>query len=329
MMKAVIIEEQYFMRDLTYERETLAAHGIELVVTRVNNDEEYIEACKDAEAVIICFADTNRNVISHLKKTKVLVRYGVGFDVIDLEAASEYGIAACNIPHYCTEEVAVQAIALLLACVRQTSLNNKMVHQGEWLHKKNWPYKRLSNLTIGVIGFGKISKKICKYLSVFGCKLMAYDPFLDDAVFAENGVIRATKEALCSTCDAIIVQLPLNDGTFHILDKAEFDLMKKGVYIVNTGRGGLVNTEALCDAIDNGTVAAAGLDVVEGEPLTDPNARILQYDCVTICPHHGAKSDAARENLIIQVIDTIIKVLEGELPSNVLNRAELLAKKAE
>lgn len=329
MMKAVIVDGKYFKHDMKYERETLAAHGIELVVTQVNNDEEYIEACKDADAVLICYADTNRNVISHLKKAKLLIRYGVGFEVIDVKAATDYGIAVCNVPHYCTEEVAVQAVALFMACLRQTTLNNKMVHQGEWLHKKNWPYKRLSNLTIGVIGFGKISKQICKYLSVFGCKLMAYDPFLDDAVFAENGVIRATKEELCSTCDAIIVQLPLNEGTFHILDKAEFDLMKKGVYIVNTGRGGLINTEALCDAIDNGTVAAAGLDVVEGEPLTDPNARILQYDCVTLCPHHGAQSDAAGVDLILQVIDTVIKVLEGDLPYNVLNRAELLAKKGE
>lgn len=327
MRKAVLVDQKFFQHDMKYERETLAAHNIELIVTQVSNDEEYIAACEDADAVLIAYADTNRNVISHLKNCKALIRYGVGFEVIDVDAATEYGIAACNIPHYCSEEVAVHACALMLDSVRRITLDDRQVKQGNWFNKTGYPYNRLSKMTLGILGFGNIARKVAQYMKGFGCSIMAYDPYLSDQVFAEMGVERASKEDICRKADIISVHIPHNKETHHTLDKAEFDMMKQGVFIVNTSRGGLINQEAMCDALDSGKIRAAGLDVVENEPVTDPTARILQYDNVTITPHRGAQSTEAGIDLIVQVINTAITAIEGQIPDNALNKKALLAKR--
>lgn len=325
-MKAVLVDKSFFFHDMKYERETLAAHGIEFVTTQVHNDEEYIAACEDADVVLICYADTNRNVISHLKNCKALIRYGVGYEVIDVEAATEYGIAACNIPHYCTEEVAVHNMAHILNALRQITADDRVVKSGKWKFSPAYEYRRLSQLTLGIICFGKISRLLATYMKPLGCNIMAFDPYLDDSVFEQYGVVRATKQEICQQCDIITVQGPLNKETYHTLDKKEFNMMKKGVIIVNTARGGLINSEALCDALDAGIVKAASLDVCEGEPIEDANNRINQYKQVTVTPHRGAQSREAGVDLIIQVIQTAIVACEGTIPENAVNRKELLAK---
>ena len=331
MKKAVLVDgdsfQHLFPHDINYERETLAAHGIELVVTQVNTDEEYIAACQDADAVLIVFANTNRNVISQLKNCKALIRYGVGYDVIDVDAATDYNIAACNIPHYCSEEVAVHACALILDCVRRITIDDRNVKAGKWSEKASYAYSRLSNLVVGTLGFGNIARKVAFYMKAFGCRVMAYDPYLPDTVFEQAGVQRASKEDICRNADIISVHIPYNKETHHTLDQAEFAMMKDGVMIVNTARGGVINQDALCDALDSGKVRAAGLDVLEGEPVTDRNARILQYSNVTITPHRGAQSTEATHDLIVQVIETAITAIEGTLPENAVNRKALLEKK--
>lgn len=326
MKKAVLVDKKFFQHDMKYERETLAAHDIELVVTQVENDDEYIAACKDADAVLIAFADTNRNVISHLNNCKALIRYGVGYEVIDVDAATDYNIAACNIPHYCSEEVAVHACALILDSVRRITVDDRHVKAGDWFVKAGYSYSRLSRMTVGILGFGNIARKVASYLKGFGCRIMAYDPYLPDSVFEQAGVERGSKEDICRAADIITVHIPHNKETHHTVDKAEFEMMKNGVIIINTSRGGLINQEALCDALDSGKVRAAGLDVLEGEPITDPNARIFQYENVTITPHRGAQSIEAGIDLIVQVIQTAITAIEGTIPENAINRKALLAK---
>ena len=329
--KVVLVDfesfQHLFPHDIRYERDTLAAHGIELVTAKVNNDEEYIAACKDADAILIVFADTNRNVISHLDHCKALVRYGVGYDVIDVDAATDYNIAVCNIPHYCSEEVAVHACALILDSVRRITVDDRHVKAGDWNVQAGYGYSRLSTMTLGILGFGNIARKVAAYMKAFGCRLMAYDPYVPDEVFAQAGVERASKEEICRAADIITVHIPHNKETHHMLDQAAFQSMKDGVIIVNTSRGGLIDQEALCDALDAGKVRAAGLDVLENEPVTDPKARILQYENVTITPHRGAQSQEATDDLIVQVIETAITAVEGTLPENTVNRKALLAKR--
>ena len=326
MKKAVLVDQKFFQHDMQYERETFAAHGIDFIVTQVENDSEYIAACEDADAVLIAYADTSRNVISQLKNCKVLVRYGVGYDVIDVDAATEYGIAACNIPHYCSEEVAVHTCALILDCVRRITIDNQHTKSGDWFIAPSYEYNRLSKMTVGILGFGNIARKVASYMKGFGCRLVAYDPYLPDDVFLQMGVERLRKEDVCQIADIITIHIPYNKETHHTLDKADFDRMKKGVMIINTSRGGLINQAALCDALDAGIVRAAGLDVLEGEPITDPTSRIFQYENVTITPHRAAQSVEAIKDLIAQVVQTAIVAIEGEIPPNAVNRKALIAR---
>jgi D-3-phosphoglycerate dehydrogenase len=308
------------------EKKMFAEHGIELVTTDIENEEDYVAKCKDADAILIVFAQTPKNVIDRLEKCKVMVRYGVGYDVIDVDACTKKGIAVCNIPDYCAEEVAAHAAALALDCLRKITIYDRTIHAGKWNGNAGYPISRLSSLTFGLCGFGNIARTAAKFMKGFGFNMIAYDPYLGDDVFAAQGVKKVDLEELCKTSDIISVHVPLSKETNHLIAKPQFDMMKKGVIIINTSRGGLVCQEDLLDAVDAGIVKAAGLDVLETEPITDPNERILKYDNIILTPHAAAQGVEAIGDLRVKVVETAVKVIKGELPFNVINKKELQAK---
>ena len=326
-MKAVMVDGRYFQNNFPKEKELLAEHGIDLVVENFKDENEYIEKCKDADALLILMEKTPKNVINHLERCKVMVRYGIGFDCIDVKAASEKGIAVCNIPDYCIPEVAAHSVALALGCLRKVTISNNEMRKGKWGEPAGYSMHRLSNLTYGFVGLGNIAKQAAKYVSGFGFRLIGYDPYLSEEVFDANHVEKVSLEELCKTADVISVHVPLSDSTYHLINKKCFDMMKKGVIIINTSRGPLINEEELLDAVDAGIVAAAGLDVQETEPLTDPKARVLQYDTVITTSHIAALTVESLGDLRMKVCQSAIKVLEGELPFNVVNKAELVKNK--
>ena len=256
-----------------------------------------------------------------------LVRYGVGYDVIDVDAATDYNIAVCNIPHYCSEEVAVHACALILDSVRRITVDDRHVKAGDWNVQAGYGYSRLSTMTLGILGFGNIARKVAAYMKAFGCRLMAYDPYVPDEVFAQAGVERASKDEICprggyhhrphppQQGDAPYAgpgRLPVDEGRRHHRQHLPGRSDRPGGPVRRPGRR---------------KVRAAGLDVLENEPVTDPKARILQYENVTITPHRGAQSQEATDDLIVQVIETAITAVEGTLPENTVNRKALLAKR--
>jgi len=324
MMKAVLVDN-FWNFDPKREKEMFQKEGIEFIVANVSDDDDYVKKCKDADAVLIGMRKTPPEVIEKLEKCKVMVRYGIGYDVIDLEACNKKGIAVCNIPDYCIEEVAAHTAALALDCLRQITYRNGLVRQMKWIgHEHGYSVKRLSGLTYGLCGFGNIARKTAEYMKGFGFKLTAYDPYVSDEVFNQAGVKKASLEDLCKTADIISVHVPLSKDTFHLISKPQFDIMKKGVIIINTSRGGLVCQEDLLDAIDKGIVKAAGLDVLETEPLTNKNERILKYDNIVLTPHFAFNSEESFDELREKVVMSAIKVLKGELPFNVVNKKYLL-----
>ena len=330
MKKCVHVDSQYFLHDRSAETERLARHGIELVTAEIEKDDAdgFVEACKDADAVITCYAEANENVFSRLPNLKIVVRTGVGYDNVDVDAATKYNIAACNIPHFCTQEVAVSACTHILNCVRRLTYENTLVHNGEWMiGSKGYPYVRLSTQKLGLVGFGKIAKMVASYMKGFGVEIMAYDPYLPDAVFEENGVRRVLLEELCAQADIISIHVPDSAKTHHLIGKEQFALMRDGVYIVNTARGGLIDQAALCDALDSGKVRAAGLDVLEEEPPTEATAKILTYENVFITPHRASQSPQSWEDLLTQMLDTVIEGIDGTIPETALNRKELATKR--
>ena len=326
--KVVYVDKELYPRDISDEQKRFAEHGVEYIDTQVKGDEDFIEKCKDADAITICYADVNANVLAHLPKTKIIVRTGVGYDMIDVNAATENNIVVCNVPHYCSEEVATQAVGHILNLVRRIGYENRLVHEGKWtVQRQGFPYARLSVQTVGLIGFGAIGRTVAGYMKAFGCKVMAYDPFLPYSVFENAGVIRGTLEEVCREATIFSVHVPYSKDTHHLLGKEQFDMMKDGVYIVNTSRGGLIDQAALCDALDSGKVRAAGLDVLEEEPPEEATKKILDYENVFISPHSGAQGPEAQADLFKQVVDTVLEGLDGSIPKTAVNGKAIAAKR--
>ena len=301
--------------------------GYELEIYDLRDKDKIIEKIKDADAIVTIYTKIDKELLKHCKNLKVAVRAAVGPDVFNLEDCTAAGIPACNVPNYSTEEVAAHTITLALAVARKISISNRVVYGGNWnvtcLHNVH----RLSTMKMGFVGFGRIVRQAAEYAKHFGFSLCAYDPFLPDEIFERCGVEKVSKEQLFKTCDIICVNVPLTEETYHIIDYAAVESMKQDVYIVNTGRGGCIETAALVDGLKAGKIAGVGLDVIEEEPLRNADAEILQYENVIITSHTGYYSEEAKYDQFRLCGETIVQIFNGELPENVLNRKELLLKK--
>ena len=254
----------------------------------------------------------------------MIVRYGVGYDVVDVDACSKAGIVVCNVPDAGTFEVAGHAFALALNCVRKITYYDRYIRSGHWHPGDGYTIHRYSEYTYGFCGFGNIARATAKYAANLNCRLIACDPYIKDDIFEQAGVKRVGFDELLAQSDIISVHALLCEETYHMFSKEQFGKMKPGMIIVNTARGGVIDQEALMDALDAGIVAAAGLDVNEYEPLTDLNNRLFQYDSVVITPHSATESEEYFKTLQERAARTAIAVLKGELPRNVINRDAIL-----
>ena len=328
MAKAVYVDQHVLPHDFSAEQSIYEENGVEFTETQVESLADFAEKCKDADVIITCHTPVGRDVIEALPNLKMVVRTGVGFEQVDMAAATEHGVAVCNIPHFCMQELALQTVGHILNAVRRIGYENRLVHEGQWgLTAKGYPFARLSAMTLGLIGFGNAARTVAGYMKSFGCRIMACDPYLADEVFANAGVCRGTFEEVLQHADIISVHVPYSEATHHLMNKDTFSLMKDGSYFINTSRGGVVDQDALCDALESGKIRAAGLDVLEEEPPTEKTARILQYDNVFITAHTGAQSPEAMADLFIQVAQTAVAGALGKIPDNTLNKKELAARK--
>ena len=325
-MKAVVVDSKIIdlFTDFSIEQRILGEAGIDLAVENITNPADYVRLCRDAEALLLIGYKTPRAVIEQLPACRVIVRYGVGYDAVDVAACSERGIVVCNVPDAGTYEVGSHAFALALDCLRKTTWYDRQIRRGSWHAGSGYKIRRLCEYTFGYCGFGNIGRAAARFAGLLGCRLIAYDPFVSDETFAAAGVARVTFDELLSQADVISIHTPLNAKTHHLFAQEQFMKMKPGMILVNTSRGGLVDREALMDAIDAGIVAAAGLDVHEHEPLTDMSDRIFRYDTIVLTPHTATESTAYAPTLQELVARTAVAVLNGELPANVINREAIL-----
>lgn len=289
----------------------------------MTSDAEVIGEVADADAIVTTYYPINKTIIDAAPNLKVILRNAIGYEIIDFDAANARRIPVCNIPDYCTEEVATHTFALLLACERKLKVSAKLVERGEWKIKCDYPIDRLSKQTLGMIGFGRIAKLVAGYARAFNMKVIAYDPFLPDEVFAAEGVASVTLEELYAQSDVISLNAPLTRENRHIINSESIAKMKDGVIIINTGRGPLVSTPDLVQALKSGKVKAAGLDVLDEEPLRNPDADILAFDNVILTAHIGYDSNQALADNYRKAGETVIAILGGELPYNILNRGVL------
>ena len=321
MTKPKIVFTDYYYPHNNIEVEILRKLGdIEIVdCTKlfpggIKDEDQVIEYASDADAIIVQFAKMSQRVIDRLERCKIISRYAIGVDVIDVKVAKEKGIVVANVPDYCIEEVSDTAIAHIFNCVRKISLSNDLVHQEKWVFTNIKPVHRFSSLTIGLLAFGNISRRVAEKLQSFGISILAYDPYFRQQE-KYPWVTFLSLEELLSQSDVISVHIPLNEESHHMLNRERFGLMKKGVIIVNTSRGGLIDEVALAEAIDSGIVAGAGLDVLEYPDEEYYKSILAKYsDKVCITNHFGWYSEEALVELQTKTAMNVYEMLKNGKP---------------
>ena len=308
--------------DFAYEREALDPLGVELVRVVWENEQQYTEAVKDLDAIMVGRGvNITPNVVAGLKNVKIVVNGGVGVDRIDLDACTAAGIPVVNVPDVWLNEVADHAILLLLAVARKLRFVSETAHGGRWsqVHAGLPGVPRLQGRTLGLVSFGSIARNVAKRAQAFGMNVIAHDPYVDASVMEGLGVGSRTREELMRESDFVSAHAPHTAGTHHLLGEAQFALMKPSAIFVNTGRGRVVDEPALIAALQQGKIAAAGLDVLEDEP-PDPNNPLLKMDNVLVTPHTAFYSDEAFIESRRRVGQEVAAVLTGKRPRNCVNK---------
>lgn len=308
-----VLLTDYEFEHLAYEETVFNESGldIEFIKAQCRTEEEVIEAGKYADAILNQYAPVSRRVIESLENVKVISRYGVGVNTIDLDAAKEKGITVTNVPDYGMEEVSNHALALLLSWARKVTLLNNEVKSGNWDFKACVPIHRFNNQTVGVLGFGRIPRRFIEKVKPLGFKTAAYDPFVSAEDMAAVGVQKMELDEIIRESDYLSVHVPLIKETYHLLNKERFSQMKKNAVIINTARGPIIDEKALAEALENGVIAGAALDVAEEEPIS-ANSPLLKMDNVIITPHSAWYSEEAMIELRQKAAKNIVQELSGE-----------------
>lgn len=315
--------------DVDVERGILEAAGAEVIALQSRSEDDLLEAAEDCAAMINQYARVGSKTIAAMKKCEVIARYGVGVDIVDVDAATQKGILVTNVLDYCTEEVADHAIALWMALARKLPDYDRATHKGVWKWQSGQPINRLRGRTMGVVSFGKIGQAIAARAQAFGVNVIAYDPFLLAEVAAQHKAELVDKADLLARSDYILMQAPMTAETRYFLSDAEFAAMKPGAILVNTGRGPTVDDKALYRALTNGHLASAGLDDPEEEPAKraswspDDNP-IFTLPNVLVTPHAAHYSEESIRAARITAATQVALVLTGQAPEYPVNADALL-----
>lgn len=318
MKKIVVIEPRYL--NYSAEENILQDWDPQFVVVPANASlEEKLRQVSNADAIMVREATVSRPMIEAMQQCRVIVRYGVGVDNIDSQAAKEKGIYVANVPDYGSEDVAEHALALLLAATRRIATRNRDVRDGQWGIGQREPMFRLAGKILGVVGFGRISRCFVQKASGIGFKrILVVDPLLTDKQASQAGVTRVNLDTLCREADFISLHAPLTPDTHHLIGEAELAKMKPSAVLVNTSRGGLIDEQALINALLQQRIFAAGLDVFESEPLS-AKSPLLQMDN-TLCTDHTAWfTEESVVELQSKAAHEVRRAFEGEHPLNWVN----------
>jgi D-3-phosphoglycerate dehydrogenase len=296
--------------DYSLEAEVFKTSGldIELVRLQARTPEELFPTAADAHGLLVQWVKITPQVMDRLSRCKVISRYGIGVDMVDLPAATQHGILVCNVPDYCIEEVSTHTMAFILALNRHTLLHNAYVHSGKWGGVPGGAPARLAGQVLGIVGLGNIGREVARKAGGMGLKLLGYDPYLSPARAATLGIELTGLADLLRRADYV--------------SEAQLALMKPSAYLINMARGPVVDQPALTQALASGVIKGAALDVLEQEPpaVDDP---LFKMDNVIITPHVASWTTEAVEQLRRDAARNVITVLRGELPKAIINRKGL------
>ncbi len=318
--KVVVINPGYESYDI--ERSLLEPVGAEVLVAEPDCDTEdrVIATAKEADAILVREGPVTRRVIESLDRLKVIARYGVGVDNVDLETARQRQIYACIVPNYGNEDVSDHAMALLLACIRTLSVRDRNVRNGIFETDIVAEIHRTTGRNLGIIGYGKIARVFHrKWQGFLPDRVLIYDPFVDGATIAQAGAEKVELDTLLETADYISIHAPLTPKTRHLIDAAAMKKMKSTAIIVNTSRGAIIDTVALAQALADGEIFAAGIDVFEKEPLPVDHPLAAIPNAI-LTPHLAWYSKESTRDLQTGAAMEVKRVLAGEQPQNWINR---------
>jgi len=281
--------------------------------------EAVIDVSEGADALLVQYAEITDDVFEALPDLRAVGRYGIGVDSIDVAAAADHGVPVVNVPDYCIEEVPTHTLALLLACVRKIPSYDRAIKGGEWDWTAGKPIHRVTGSTLGLVGFGKLPRRLIDLVEGFDLDVLVYDPYVDAEAVAAAGAEKVALDTLLERSRYVSVHAPLTDETRGLIDADALDRMREDAILVNTARGPLVDAEALVEAVEAGDIAGAGLDVLPEEPPSDPP---LDHDAIVYTPHVAFYSEASEETMRRTVTEDVLGVLRGEPPRNPVNDPE-------
>jgi len=285
----------------------------DLRLARSAGAEDILAVARDADAILVTYAKLPGDLLRQLKRCKVIGRFGLGVDNIDIKTATERGIVVTYVPDYCLQEVSDHAMALLLALARKIPFSNSLVQSGRWEMSAVAPLRRLEGQTLGLVGFGNIARRLSAKAMALGLNVVAYDPYVSGDAARAAGVRLVGFDLLLATSDYISIHAPLTSQTRGLINADAFSKMKKGACLINTARGPLIDEEALVAALDSSQIGGAALDVVATEPLPIDSS-LLGRSNVILTPHTAFYSIEALEELQTKCASDVARVLSGEKP---------------
>jgi D-3-phosphoglycerate dehydrogenase / 2-oxoglutarate reductase len=321
MANPIVAVSDSVFPNLEPARAVLSRVGAELRMAKEPTPSGIMDVARTADATLVTYAKITGDMIREMQKCRIISRFGIGVDNVDLDAATKAGIFVTKVPDYCIDEVSDHAMALLLSIVRKIPFANKRAHEGRWEMPAVVPIHRLRGTTLGLVGFGRIPQLVVPKAKGFGLRVVAYDPYIPAEVFKNAGVERVEFPELVKVSDYISIHSPLVPETHHLFNAEVFKQMKPTVYLVNTARGPIVDEDALAKALDQKLLAGAALDVVEKEPLS--SSPLLGRDNVILTPHTGFYSEESLVELQTKAAEEVVRVLSGQAPRNPVNSVAL------
>lgn len=313
-MKRVVVTD-YGFPNVELERETVESAGFafEAIQPNCKTEDDIIRTCGHADVLLVQWAPVTRRVLEALPNVRCIVRYGVGVNNFSLDAARDLGVVAANVPDFCVEEVAIHSLAMILSLCRRIPQDHHQIVQGGWGANPFRPTHALTELTLGLVSFGKIARNLAHKAGGLGFATIAYDPYVDDAVFAEYETERVEFGELLERADVISLHCPLVPETTHLINHETLNRMKPGAMLINTSRGPVVHEEALIEALRSGHLGGAGLDVFEEEPLP-ARSPLRTFPNVILTSHAASISEKAMEMLQRKAAEAARDFLQGKDP---------------
>jgi D-3-phosphoglycerate dehydrogenase / 2-oxoglutarate reductase len=300
------------------EREIVTAAGGAFIDADPVSDEEGLRLCEDADAILVRWLPITAELIQRFRRCQIIVRYGIGYDNVDVHTATQANIIVGHIPTYCLDEVSTHTVAMLMACVRNLVGKHKKMEGGAWDINPLEPIFRTSGRTLGLVGLGNIGQAVARKLSGWGMRILATDPFLDPEVARNLGVELVPLDQLLRESDYVSLHVPLLPETRRLIAHRELSLMKPGAILINTARGPVVDNAALLTALQSGRLAHAAFDVFEEEPVP-LNSALRRQPRLIISDHIAWYSEESQVELKITAAREAVRVCTGGLPLAVAN----------